>query len=906
MKKLSCILLAVMLITALFVSCKAEVIDDSNLVSVHFTTDDNAKGLNWSRPAFDSSDYFWTYSAKKVGGGPSTGEGTGDIGTDLTKEIGPFSQGAWEFTLYGYAKASDGTKTDVLVYEGTGSGVLSKDQDNSVKVAVEARKEGEGTIHISKDIVLKDSKGVTYIPTDIIIKQVGSETASDEIKFNSEEGYSTKKGSGYYAVTIQMVATVNGKEIIYASNTIYVNVYDGQTTTIGGTLDESTTSTKFEAEDGTVSGNEEGEIEADGSATLSVSVAPNTGSTTVEFPEGSFEDEKKGKKATLNVVAYPSSVSKSFSINPSNGAVVSGIDLSLTVDGANVDTFNGKEATVTTYVATGLVSGETEVNGKTAAAEGLKLVYNGSEDSAMQPTIVSYDPTNGKLVFTTTHFSQYYVASTRIVAVNENTNVAFGSLKDAVAAAESGDTITLLCDASGDGIGLYSNPKNGQTKTNDIIIDFNGFTYTINGELQGSTGTVSQAFHLEKDCTVVLKNGKLTSNNAKMLIQNYCNLTLDGMELDFVESGRDYALSNNCGNVIIKDTTIKVAEGKVAFDVYGGFQSYGDVTVTVSGNSIIGGIVEVDRANNSSNDNKTKLIVESGSFYEINVKNDKNFTAEITGGTFSSDPSEYVAEGYVAEKKDYSYVVRALKDNDVAVVDGIVYSSLAEAIENAASNFIIRLLRDASGDGIESKDYGKASYREGLTIDFSGYTYTMTNSSVGSEGEENKTQAMHWGRSIGFVVLKNGKFKVGSALTSDGRHIIAMQNYVNFTAEDMEFDFESIAVGNYPKFDKDNFNYPDFAEKEIPLFNNNEGKMILVGCTVKMPIDSTKGIYAGGDSVTLKDTIVDGYVNLRDSNSRLMTNGSSSVKGVVSYFDNGNVKCSVSDGITTYYLEVIE
>lgn len=592
MKKLSCILLAVMLITAMFVSCTAEVIDDSNLVNVRFTTDDNAKGLNWSRPAFDSNDYFWTYSAKKVGGGPSTGEGTGDIGTDLTKEIGPFSQGAWEFTLYGYAKASDGTKTDVLVYEGTGSGVLSKDQDNSVKVAVEARKEGEGTIHISKDIVLKDSKGVTYIPTDIIIKQVGSETASDEIKFNSEEGYSTKKDSGYYAVTIQMVATVNGKEIIYASNTIYVNVYDGQTTTIGGTLDESTTSTKFEAEDGTVSGNEEGEIEADGSATLSVSVAPNTGSTIVEFPEGSFEDEKKGKKATLNVVAYPSSVSKSFSINPSNGAVVSGIDLSLTVDGANVDTFNGKEATVTTYVATGLVSGETEVNGKTAAAEGLKLVYNGSEDSAMQPTIVSYDPTNGKLVFTTTHFSQYYVASTRIVAVNENTNVAFGSLKDAVAAAESGDTITLLCDASGDGIGLYSNPKNGQTKTNDIIIDFNGFTYTINGELQGSTGTVSQAFHLEKDCTVVLKNGKLTSNNAKMLIQNYCNLTLDGMELDFVESGRDYALSNNCGDVHIKDTKIKVANEKIAFDSCK-FNTYSIPTVTISGTSEIDGKIEL-------------------------------------------------------------------------------------------------------------------------------------------------------------------------------------------------------------------------------------------------------------------------------------------------------------------------
>lgn len=676
MKKLSCILLAVMLITAMFVSCTAEVIDDSNLVNVRFTTDDNAKGLNWSRPAFDSNDYFWTYSAKKVGGGPSTGEGTGDIGTDLTKEIGPFSQGAWEFTLYGYAKASDGTKTDVLVYEGTGSGVLSKDQDNSVKVAVEARKEGEGTIHISKDIVLKDSKGVTYIPTDIIIKQVGSETADDEIGFDSDKGNDIEKESGYYAVTIKMVATVNGKEITYSSNTIYVNVYAGQTTTIGGTLDESTTSTKFEAEDGTISKEVEDTINENGSVSLSVDIAPNSdenSTTTVEFSEGALQ---KGKSAKLSVVAYPASVvSKTFGVSQGDAAPISGIDFKLTVGGSEVNSFNGQTATITTFVAKNLT--ENTINSQDEAKNaGLKVIYNGSGD---QPTITSYNPTDGKLVFTTTHFSQYYVASTRIVAVNENTNVAFGSLKDAVAAAESGDTITLLCDASGDGIGLYSNPKNGQTKTNDIIIDFNGFTYTINGELQGSTETVSQAFHLEKDCTVVLKNGKLTSNNAKMLIQNYCNLTLDGMELDFVESGRDYALSNNCGNVIIKDTTIKVAEGKVAFDVYGGFQSYGDVTVTVSGNSIIGGIVEVDRANNSSNDNKTKLIVESGSFYEINVKNDKNFTAEITGGTFSSEPSsEYVADGYVSIKGKDNYSVRKLAEGERAVAD---YEALKESVK---------------------------------------------------------------------------------------------------------------------------------------------------------------------------------------------------------------------------------
>lgn len=585
MKKLSCILLAVMLITALFVSCKAEVIDDSNLVSVHFTTDDNAKGLNWSRPAFDSSNYYWTYYAKKVGGGPATGEGNGKIGNDLAKEIGPFSQGAWEFTLYGYSDESKST----LVYEGTGSGVLSRDKNNSVKVAVEARKVGKGTIHVSSDIVLKDSKGDSYVPTGIIVKQVGSETADDEIGFDSDKGNDIEKESGYYAVTIKMVATVNGKEITYSSNTIYVNVYAGQTTTIGGTLDESTTSTKFEAEDGTISKEVEDTINENGSVSLSVDIAPNSdenSTTTVEFSEGALQG---GKSAKLSVVAYPASVvSKTFGVSQGDAAPISGIDFKLTVGGSEVNLFNGQTATITTFVAKNLT--ENAINSQIEAENaGLKVIYNGSGD---QPTIVSYNPENGKLVFTTTHFSQYYVASTRIVAVNENTNVAFGSLKDAVAAAESGDTITLLCDASGDGIGLYSNPKIGQTKTKDIIIDFNGFTYTINGELQGSTGYVSQAFHLEKDCTVVLKNGKLTSTNAYMLIQNYCDLTLDGMELDFVESGRDYALSNNCGDVHIKDTTIKVANGKIAFDSCK-FSTYSIPTVTISGTSEIDGNIEL-------------------------------------------------------------------------------------------------------------------------------------------------------------------------------------------------------------------------------------------------------------------------------------------------------------------------
>ncbi len=48
-----------------------------------------------------------------------------------------------------------------------------------------------------------------------------------------------------------------------------------------------------------------------------------------------------------------------------------------------------------------------------------------------------------------------------------------------------------------------------------VTINFDGHTYNVNGELVGSPGTESQAFHLERGNTVTLMNGTLTSDKAK-------------------------------------------------------------------------------------------------------------------------------------------------------------------------------------------------------------------------------------------------------------------------------------------------------------------------------------------------------------------------------------------------------
>lgn len=157
---------------------------------------------------------------------------------------------------------------------------------------------------------------------------------------------------------------------------------------------------------------------------------------------------------------------------------------------------------------------------------------------------------------------------------------------------------------AGGGIGIFNDKK---TTIKNLTIDFNGNKYTFTESPVGSTGTVNQTVHLEKDRTVTLKNGTLDvaqgSNVFKMGIQNYCDLTLDNMVVDGTNLLGDgtYTMSNNYGDITINNSTIIAKKGGVAFDVYYGMSdSYKEgVSVTVN-NSIITGKIEVTVADNAT------------------------------------------------------------------------------------------------------------------------------------------------------------------------------------------------------------------------------------------------------------------------------------------------------------------
>ena len=119
-------------------------------------------------------------------------------------------------------------------------------------------------------------------------------------------------------------------------------------------------------------------------------------------------------------------------------------------------------------------------------------------------------------------------------------------------------------------------------KGNTLSMDLNGKTVGVSYG-QGSTNTTTNGMQLLQGSTVNLKNGTYKANhgedkdhNIAILIQNYSNLTVENCTLDMREAndtagnskGTSYALSTNCGKVVIKgNSNIYARSGEYALDV---------------------------------------------------------------------------------------------------------------------------------------------------------------------------------------------------------------------------------------------------------------------------------------------------------------------------------------------------
>ena len=304
----------------------------------------------------------------------------------------------------------------------------------------------------------------------------------------------------------------------------------------------------------------------------------------------------------------------------------------------------------------------------------------------------------------------------------------YPTLTEAIAAAKDGDTIKLLKDVdNGDGV-IVPSGKN-------FTLDFDNHTYTVTQNLAGSEGTKNQCFQLLKDSTLTFKNGTIMANNGNvaMIIQNYSNLTLENMLLDGASITRNdviiYTMSNNCGNVEIKDTKINTVPNGVAFDVYGGFGDYSDVTVTVTGSSEINGKIEVAR--DSGTQNKNTLNINGGTI-NGELKIDSSIKpGDATAITKTENVSLPAPSGYTWTKVGNTGVL--VKEDSAAVVNGVGYATLAAAINAAGNDDTITLLKDAELTST-------LNLAKNITIDGQGnYTIKAANNFTVGKDKDNKT-----------------------------------------------------------------------------------------------------------------------------------------------------------------------
>ena len=329
------------------------------------------------------------------------------------------------------------------------------------------------------------------------------------------------------------------------------------------------------------------------------------------------------------------------------------------------------------------------------------------------------------------------------ISVGKNITLDLGNSK---LTNKSGDTITVALGATltitGNSedetkVGTVDNVTNGKA---DIV---NNGTVILNGGLylrSEETGTDSETSG-DNSYYNILNHGEMTINNDTMVMQEtgkYSSLIVNGYYNYYAEgtdSRQKYVegINQAAPKLTINDgvffggvNTIKNGDGGELIINGGGFGNeegcavMNNNTATIKGGHFIaeGNYVLYSRYINDTV-NTGKLTVTNGKF-EGNLAQINNAPIAISGGTFTTDPTAYLAEGYMSPKVGDSYKVE-LETDAVAQIDDNKYTTLQDAFQAATKGDTVKLLTDVHTDGTDS--YGAClTIRVPITLDLNEHT----------------------------------------------------------------------------------------------------------------------------------------------------------------------------------------
>lgn len=235
----------------------------------------------------------------------------------------------------------------------------------------------------------------------------------------------------------------------------------------------------------------------------------------------------------------------------------------------------------------------------------------------------------------------------------------YDSLIQAIEAAEEGDTVVLQESLTNTSVGISKSITlnlGGNTITssdgqNGIVLSGNGTDVTI----QATTGGVN--LPNERCIRVNTQNADITVDGGSYSVEGTHNayfmedsssggsnsVTIQNVTYTG-ERGVQFSNSDN-NNILIKDSTFTTTG-------YSGLFIGGNNNVcTLENVTFEGSQIFAADSSHTGDDGYSVIYIKSGT-YKCKLNTSTGCTISITGGTFSSNPTQYLAEGYTAAKGD--------------------------------------------------------------------------------------------------------------------------------------------------------------------------------------------------------------------------------------------------------------
>lgn len=311
----------------------------------------------------------------------------------------------------------------------------------------------------------------------------------------------------------------------------------------------------------------------------------------------------------------------------------------------------------------------------------------------------------------------------------------FDTLQAAIDAAQDGQTVTLLTDATED-VAINKSvilDLHGKTLTNTnagkATISVQGGTVTVkNGNVVGGTGYYNIEVTKDSNANLTLVDVTATAGNTgSSMIDNWGTLTIESGSysggLNVVKSEEDSTLTINGGKF----------ELSYATNGYTGVVlAYGNTTIT--GGEFIQSLTTTGRWNHPQVvatgvvEGHTAITRVTGGHFVNKMSRENIFRGvgkgtsdnfEVSGGTFNKSISEeYCADGFIPTKNaDGTYGVK--EGSYVAQVGSKKYETLADAIRLSAKGKTITLLTDVEQNS-------QLTIGKDITLDLNGKTIKNT------------------------------------------------------------------------------------------------------------------------------------------------------------------------------------